>query len=369
VLDDYFPTKGTGFRIAEFSWMLRHRVVSEVMTTATPLEELLAEYSAVHPRTYRQVSGYDADRLEQFECASVLFLNNAALFLDDIETHHLPFVLTLYPGGGLNLGEAEAESKLSRVLASPQLRHVITTQPMVTRHVRALGGGTVPVTEVLGLTVDPAYLSPGPGFRQSYYGSGKEQLDVSFVAHRYTADGADKGFPVFVESVRLLQDSGLPVRGHVVGGYGPEDVAPSQAELQLSFHGVLSTPELRSFFDDMDLIISPTTPGVLAPGSFDGFPTGSCVEAALSGVAMLASDPMHQNRVFTDRRDVHISEPTAPDVVRRIAEMLAEPDGLRRVAQAGLRTARGAYGVDAQLWPRRKIIESLRASRDVAATT
>ena len=343
--------------------MLRHNVVSEVMTTATPLDTLIAEYSAVHPQTYRQVRPYEADRLDDFECASVLFLNNAAYFLDDLERHDLPFVLTLYPGGGLNLGEPEAEAKLRRVLTSPLLRHVITTQPIVTEHLRSAHGSTLPLTELVGLTVDPAYLSPGPGFRANYFGSGKDCLDACFVAHRYTADGVDKGFPVFLESIRLLRDAGVPVRGHVVGGFESDDVGSQYADLDLTFSGVLNTPELRLFFMEMDLIISPTTPGVLAPGSFDGFPTGSCVEAALCGVGVVASDGLDQNRVFTDRRDIQMPAATGPAVVERINDLIAEPGGMRRLAQAGLRTARQAYGVDAQLWARRRVLES--ASRSV----
>jgi lipopolysaccharide transport system ATP-binding protein len=349
--------------------MLRHRVVSEVMTTATPLDALIADYSVLHPRTYQKIRPYDAGRLRRFQCASVLFLNNAAYFLDDLESRDLPFVLTLYPGGGLNLGEQEAEAKLTRVLASPQLKHVITTQPIVTEHVRTLARDSLPLTELIGLTVDPIYLGPGPGFRDCYFGSGKDCLDVAFVAHRYTPDGADKGFPVFLESVRELQESGLQVRGHIAGGYSAEDVAQEYSALDLSFRGVLSTPELREFFNGIDLIISPTTPGLLAPGSFDGFPTGSCVEAALSGVGVLASDPLDQNRVFTDRRDIHMPEPTTSDVVRRIRQILAEPDGVRRLSQAGLRTARHAYGIDAQLWPRRRVIESVRDSHTIATAT
>jgi glycosyltransferase involved in cell wall biosynthesis len=362
VLDDHFPTKGTGFRIAEFDWLMRHGVVAEVMTTVTPLEPLLADYSAIHPQTYRQIRGYDPERLGDFECASVLFLNNAAYFLPDLERHDLPFVLTLYPGGGLNLGDAEAEAKLAKVLASPQLRHLITTQPVVTEHVRSLVAESVPVTEVLGLAVDPLYLTPGPGYRTDYFGGGKEHLDVCFVAHRYTEDGADKGFPVFLEVVARLQADGVPVRGHVVGGYGPAQVPAEHSGLELTYAGVMSTPELREFFLGMDLILSPASPGRLATGSFDGFPTGACVEAALSGVAVLATDPLGQNRLFKDRRDIHMPAADAAAIVSRIQGMLAEPDGVRRVAQAGLRTARRAYGVQAQLWTRRQVIESVRSA-------
>ncbi|MCZ2822353.1 glycosyltransferase [Modestobacter sp. VKM Ac-2977] len=369
MLDDYFPTTGTGFRIAEFDWMMRHGIVSEVMTTATPLDHLRAEYSATHPNTAEQISAYDAERLSSFECASLLFLNNAAYFLPDLEKHSLPFVLTLYPGGGLNFGDSAAEEKLSRVLSSPLLSHVITTQPVVTERATAMVRDSVPVTEVLGLTVDPLYLTPGPGFRKNYFRGHGERLDVCFVAHRYTSDGADKGFPVFLETVRLLREGGQPVRGHVVGGYSSADVGPEYAAVDLTFTGVISTPELRQFFLGMDVIVSPTAPNRLAPGSFDGFPTGACVEAALCGVAVVASDPLAQNRVFTDRRDIHTPAADAHDIVERISEMLAEPDGLRRVAQGGLKTARRAYGVNAQLWTRRRVLEEVRSSIRSAALT
>ncbi|MGY2064411.1 FkbM family methyltransferase [Blastococcus sp. SYSU DS0619] len=361
VLDDYFPTKGTGFRIAEFDWMLRHGVVAEVMTTIEPLEPLVSQYAELHPRTATGISPYDARRLAEFDSASVMFLNNAARFLADLERAALPFVLTLYPGGGLHLGEAGAERKLRRVLRSPQLRHVITTQPLVTDLVQTITGGSVPVTEVLGVVVDPGYLRPGPGLRTEYFGSGKPVLDVCFVAHRYTPDGSDKGFPVFLESLGLLRDAGLPVRGHVVGGFGASDVADEHADLELEFAGVLSTPQLREFFGSMDIVVSPTATGRLAPGAFDGFPTGACVEAALCGVAVVATDPLNQNRLYTDRRDIHMPAADATEVVQRVLDMLAEPDGLRRVAQAGLRTTRQAYGVDAQLWSRRRVLEATQA--------
>ncbi|WP_147251455.1 FkbM family methyltransferase [Blastococcus sp. TBT05-19] len=361
VLDDYFPAKGTGFRIAEFDWLLRHGVVAEVLTTVEPFAPVAAEHAALYPGTQRQISRYDARRLAEFDCASIMFLNNAAMFLADLERHALPFVLQLYPGGGLYLGDPVSERKLRRVLASPLLRHVITTQPVVTALVREVGGGSVPVTEVIGGPVGRSCLAPGAGLRTDYFGSGKEFLDVCFVAARYTPDGSDKGWPVFLESLRSLADAGLPVRGHVVGGFGPADVGPEHAELDLSFSGVLSTPELHEFYLGMDVIVSPVAAGRITPGAFDGFPTGACVEASLSGVAMVATDPLGQNRLYTDGTDILMPRADADDVVARILAMVAEPDGVRRVAQAGLRTTRRTYGVDAQLSSRRRVLEAALA--------
>lgn len=370
VLDDYFPTKGTGFRIAEFDWMMRHGVVAEVMTTVDGLQPLVADYATLYPETYRQISRYDARRLAEFDCASIMFLNNAARFLVDLERHALPFVLQLYPGGGLHLGEPAADRKLRRVLASPLLRHVITTQPLVTALVNEITGGAVPVTEVIGAPVGRSYLGPGAGLRTNYFRTGKDVLDVCFVAQRYTRDGSDKGWPVFLESLGMLSDAGLPVRGHVVGGFSAADIGTDHAHLDVSFSGTLSTPELHRFYLGMDVIVSPTASGRLAPGAFDGFPTGACVEAALCGVALVATDAMAQNRLYTDGRDIHMPPAVAGDVVARILDMVAEPDGLRRVAQAGLRTTRRFYGVDAQLWSRRRVLEAARSvgrDRETAA--
>jgi glycosyltransferase involved in cell wall biosynthesis len=361
VLDDYFPTKGTGFRIAEFDWLLRRGVVSEVMTTVEPLDRMLMEYAVDHPRTYRQISPFDADRLQEFELASLMFLNNAAYYLPSLERAALPFVLTLYPGGGLYLDNPEAKAKLDSVLGSPQLAHVITTQPVVTDLVKSYVGGRVPVTEVLGGVMSELYMTPGPGLRTNYFGSGKTTLDICFVAARYTPSGVDKGFPVFLESLLRLQEAGVPFRGHLVGGFAAADVPEEYSALKdLTFSGVKTTRELREFFLDMDVIVSPNAPGHIAPGSFDGFPTGACVEAALCGVAVVCSDPLDLNRTFTDRRDIHLPTPDAADVSQRILSMAAEPEGVRRVAQAGLRTARRAFGVEAQLWPRRRVIEATR---------
>jgi len=363
VLDDYFPRLSTGFRVAEFSWMLRHGVVSEVLTTAGPIDLLLDEYDLAHPGQRARIRSYDVARLAGFELASVVFLNNVHHYLDDLEHAELPFVLTLYPGGGLQLGDAGVEAKLQRVLASPLIRHVVTTQPIVTDHVRESAPG-LPLTEIVGVPVGREHLFPGAGLRPSYFLEGKDSLDVCFVAQRYTADGRDKGFPTFLETVQQLSDDGLPVRGHVVGGFDMEQVPDGLGRLDLTFHGVLSTGSLRQFFSSQDVIVSLPVPGVLAPGAFDGFPTASCVEAALNGVAIVSSDPLDQNRVFQDGRDIHVTGGSALEAAGRVRAMLAEPGGLRRVGQAGMRTARRAYGVGAQLIPRRTILESLTSRPD-----
>jgi lipopolysaccharide transport system ATP-binding protein len=366
VVDDYFPSVGTGFRLAEFSWLLKHAVAERVLTTVAPLDERIGWYSAAQPLVWDRVEPFDEELLARHELAYVLFLNNAFHHLEVFERHGIPFVMTLYPGGGLYLGDEEAEAKLDRVLGSPMLRAVVTTQPAVTARVRDAVSESVVVTEIIGVVVDPEYLAPGPGHRDDY-GGGDRTLDVCFVAHKYTSDGADKGFPEFVGTIRGLLDAGVSVRGHVVGGFDHGDLPAGQEDLPIDFSGTLPTVELRQFFAAQDVIVSPVRAGVLAAGSFDGFPTGATVEAALCGVMVVASDGLGQNVLFTDRRDILVVEPDADEIVTRLREVLGRPGELRRIAQAGLTTTRAAYSVDRQLWGRRGVLEQALASvRDEA---
>ena len=359
ILDDIFPRLATGFRVAEFNWLMKRDAVAEVLTTQPLLDELPL-YVAEYPEFADRVKPYSRDALEGADLAWMTFLNNAAYFLDDLHATGTPFVVTLYPGGGLNLGDAEADAKLAAVLASPLLRGVITTQPLVTARVRALAP-EVAVHEILGVVVSPLYLGPGAGFRTDYYPSGSPVLRLAFAAHKYTERGEDKGYDVFLDAVRGLREREIPVEAHVIGGFSERDVDLSGLEDVLTFHGVLTTKELRTLFSGIDLILSPNRPGVLSTNAFDGFPLGSVIEAALCGAGIVATDALDQNRLFMDGRNILIVQPAADDIAHRIEELIDAPGGIGRLAQAGLAVARLHYGVNSQLWARLSVMETALA--------
>jgi glycosyltransferase involved in cell wall biosynthesis len=358
VLDDFFPHLETGFRIAEFTWLLRRGVVDRVLTTAS-LETAMPSFRELYPELADQVQPYQPAALTEAKLAWIEFLNNATLFLDDLEAAGVPFVLTVYPGGGLNLGVREAAKRLRRVLESELLRAVVTTQPLVTAWVRR-EAPMVDVLELPGVPVGSAYFRPGAGFRTDYYGEPDvDELRICFVAYRYVPGGGDKGYDLFLDTVRWLAARGVPVSAHVVGGFGPDDLPIGDIADRLTFHGPLETARLHLFFTDQHLVISPTRADVLAAGSFDGVPTGAAVEGALCGVGIVTTDPRGQNTLFRDGRDILIVPPDAEAIADRVQSLTSAPGGIRRLAQAGLATARRSYGVSAQLVPRRRLIERL----------
>ena len=351
ILDDLFPSATTGFRIAEFNYMLEDGVAQQVLTTVGAHEELVEKYSRSFPHLASKIRPYSSEHLDGYELAYINFLNNASYFLDDLEGKNLPFVVTLYPGGGLNFELPEQLEKLDRVLSSKLLRRVITTQPMVTELVSARISKEI-VTEIYGVPINPRYFVPGAGVRFDYPASNRDILRICFAAHRYTSDGADKGFEDFLICASELHAAGLSLEISLVGPWSPEDVDTRFSGLPITYCGEISAVLLREFFISQHLLISLNKPGILAPGAFDGFPLTTVVEAALSGVALVMTDEMIQNRDFVDGRDAIIASADPAKASLRILEILSHPGALREMAQCGLRRVRVSHSLVAQLEPR-----------------
>lgn len=347
VLDDHFPVLSSGFRVAEFTQLMRAGLVDSVLTTMGPFESTLAPFAEQYRDLADRVLPFDAGLLDGYGQAYVIFLNNAHFYLEHLERAQLPFILTLYPGGGLD-GSDESRAKLDRVLGSPLLRRVITTQPHVSAMVRRDYPGVEEV-QLTGLFVNDLYFQPGAGERENYFGTGKPTLDLCFVAHKYTVGGRDKGFPEFVLALAELRRRKIPAHGHVVGEFDEADVAEFGSPEDVTLHGVLDSRQLRELYLTMDAIVSPNRPGVLAHGAFDGFPLASCVEAALCGVAMVMTDHLRQSTFLRDGRDALIVEADADRISDRLEELLREPGGLRRVARSGLRKVRYVYSPPRQV--------------------
>jgi lipopolysaccharide transport system ATP-binding protein len=110
----------------------------------------------------------------------------------------------------------------------------------------------------------------------------------------------------------------------------------------------------------MDLIISPNRPGLLHVGNFDGFPTGSCVEASLCEVALMTTDTLQQNPGYVDGQSIFMLDAEGtllPEQIERLVRDLhAHPDRLRQVATEGQRLTRTLYAPERQIGTRQDIL-------------
>ena len=369
VLDDFFPNLLTGFRIAEYNAYLAHWPSLRIYSTQPDFARCHTEYTRLYPQYADRVRRFATEAVVGARLVYLNFLNNAVMFLPALEAHAIPFMLTLYPGGGFGLEEAESDHKLRAVLSSRLLRALIVTAPATANYLARFAARESielpPVTEIPGVVVNPLYFEPMP--KRVHFGHGKPTADVCFVAEKYMERGENKGYPQFVAAARAVAAMIPEVTFHVVGSFTPADVPLDALAPRIRFHGTLATRQLRDFFLSMDAIVSPNQAFVLHPGNFDGFPTGACVEAALSGVAVLATDPLKQNRLFRAGEDWIPIEADPESIARELRALLRDPARLRRLALGGQAVAREYYAPQRQIEARVALIERQLAALGAAS--
>ena len=367
ILDDFFPNLLTGFRVAEYNAHLQTFNQLQIMSSSIEFSEHYCAYRALYPSFAHRIGHYAPSRLEGAKFAYINFLNNAHQFLDDLTRFEIPFVLNLYPGGGLGLNDALSDQKLLRVMASPLLRAMIVTQPVIESYLIQLAHEhdfVLPTLHLIqGVVVNPDYFNSNLTRHGPRYGLGKETLDVCFVAENYMAGAANKGFPEFIQAMQSLTDVSQ-LRVHLVGGgYSPSDYQLPGLGSNFQHHGRLATAQLREFFSQVDIIVAPSRPGLLHAGNFDGFPTGACVEASLCQVAVVATDALQQNPGYVDQESIFLldlqQEPLALQIERVIRHLALNPGQLSQVAIQGQLLTQELYAPEKQIATRQQILRKV----------
>jgi len=288
--------------------------------------------------------------------AYITFAGNAFRLLHYLESRNLPFILQLYPGGSFGIDQPECDENLRRVLHSRFCRKVIVTQTLTRDYI------------LEKLTCDPekVELIYGGVFEgrtdfdflhdKRFYPRDKQTLDICFVAHKYADNLTAKGFDNFIAVANDLARSDARLRFHVVGDYGPQDLPLGEAEGRFTFHGRQDNSFFREFYAGMDAIVSINRAFDLAPGVFDGFPTGACIEAGLHGVLNCINDPLALNPVFTDGRDILLLDFDLRRSAERIRALLEDTKGLYELAYSNWRKFQEVFDTDRQLWARTRLI-------------
>jgi glycosyltransferase involved in cell wall biosynthesis len=358
------PFQRSPFRVAEFTAYLRRFprsvVLSRHLARHGPEDKDARAFAQKYPDLAGRILPLGPDGPPvRCRLAYTVFLWNICQFLPSLEESRTPFVFTLYPGGDFVIDDPHTDRKLARVLRSPGFRKVIVTQNLTRDYlldkqlcredqIAFVYGGLFPVDELARAA------PPRRAFRRD-----KEGMDVCFVAFKYTLRGEDKGFDVFLECVRRLLSRLPDARFHVVGNFGPEDAAGLD-DRRLIFHGPQPTSFFPAFYRSMDLIVAPNRPFVLAPGAFDGFPTGCCIEAGVCGVGVLCSDPLGMNCRLKDGRDLVVVPPDAGAICDAVLHYHRHPEALHRLSAAGEKAFRRVFGLAAQLRPRFRALDEAR---------
>jgi glycosyltransferase involved in cell wall biosynthesis len=370
IIDEVFPSPYTGFLIAEFNAIVRH-FPSTIIYSTVPTRREFREYAVLHPELVRHVRRFSSSLRLRGAAAYIVFLNNIAKYVEQLEEARLPFAFELYPGGGLRLGDSISDAKLARVFASPMFRKVIVTQNVTHDYLlRKKLCHQNQIELVFGVVVSANILHEVlvPRLR---FGVHKRVLDICFVAHKYLPGGVDKGYDRFVACARILSRKHVEARFHVVGNFTEADADVADFREKITFYGPRPTTFFPRFHAGMDIILSPNVHSAFSPGSFDGFPTGCCIEAGLCGTAMFVSDELKMNSGYLKEDEEIVIISREPDQIAEVVERyIIDPQGLALLAENGQRAVRRLFSLDAQMGPRLRVLSELLAgaNRSVNST-
>jgi glycosyltransferase involved in cell wall biosynthesis len=256
--------------------------------------------------------------------------------------------------------EKASDAKLQRVCGSPNFRHVIATNHFTEKYLRDKG---VPASKIVfiegGVVPRAALMEPN---NRKHFGIDKDTLDIAFIANRYMPTGEDKGYDLFVAAAEALEQGGLGATYHVIGPWDANVIPLGRLAERFRFHGFLETGGLRQLCQTIDLIISPNRPNRLAPGAFDGFPTGSCVEAGLQQAAIFCTDAFKLNVSYEDGADIVVIEPVLSDILRKLMPVLREPAALAQLGKNARTSLVRVFGLERQLTPRLSLLRGLAYS-------
>ncbi|MDN3676701.1 glycosyltransferase family 4 protein [Flavobacterium paronense] len=367
IYDDIFPHPVSGFRYEEFTVLLSNIVNSKIIMTnnAYPIVKTPIKEHKQHLNDFLQFNKQLKNKLKfkkglvninakLFYC---VFINNIFANLTWLEKYKIPFIFTLYPGGGFEVDDVASNKKLKKVFGSSMFRKVIVTQQYTKDYllsnnfckpeaIEFIFGGVVPQISIQKDITD----------RKSYLLK-KETFDVCFCAAKYTARGEDKGYDVFIEFAHKMAANFEFIRFHIIGGFSENDIDVSLIKDKIQFYGYQKFAELSTIYKTMDVLISPNKPFFLGKGAFDGFPLGTVIEAALNGVVTIISDELKQNSIFVPDEELIIIDNKSSSIEKEVIDLIHNPKKLNLISENGRKKFMKIYSNEIQMKPR---IELLR---------
>lgn len=357
VVDDVFPNKMSPWRYEEFLNYLRtfnNRMCVQLTGSALKLlndhrsvEQVIREFEMNHPLYTGRLKKFIFHRKVEAQLGYVVFLNNANATLSYFEYNKIPFVFTLYPGGGFLLDDEESDNKLRRITSSPFFKGVITTQKITREYlIRKKFCSESKIQYIFGV-VAPFELLQSSSEDKTYFAN--QKMNIAFIAHKYMRGGVDKGFNHFIDAAKLLTQRDDNFVFHVVGPYNENDCSHAAILPNVKFHGSLIPSQLHDLHRILDVVVSPNVPFALNAGSFDGFPTASSTEAALNGVAMMVADELELNPGFTHMEDIVLIKPNGDQIVEFLVYFFHHKEALMRLAQKGKDKCKELYSEENQI--------------------
>jgi glycosyltransferase involved in cell wall biosynthesis len=365
IIDDIFPHPLSAFRFQEFLSYLKAFENIEIFCSGISyrvlgndsLDQKIIDFKKEYPLYAKKVKKYFSNSIINSRLIYTVFLGNTFVNIDRIDELNIPFVFTLYPGGMFGLNNPQSDNFLRRITSSPNFRKVIVTQQITYDYLVDNNFCKPEQIKFIYGVVTPLNRFENKYVKKCYFGYDKHNLDICFVAHKYTKYGVDKGFDVFISVAKILAKKYSNIFFHVVGGFNKDDADITGIEDRIFFYGSQSMEWFDKFYEEKDIILSPNIPNKIFTGSFDGFPTGSCTDAGLREVSMFCTDEMHLNSRFENGKDIVIVPHDASQIAAIIQRYYKSPEELRAIAINGAEKIKEIYGYSQQILPRIELLK------------
>jgi len=366
LFDNIYPHPMSGFRIEEFTVLLSEFPKSKIILfpsayqyVNTPVSEhkqhidiLIAKNQSLLNKL-RIKRGFININTKLFYC---VFLNNIYNNLHWLEKHEIPFIFTLYPGGGFQINNEIIDKKLKIVLRSAMFRKVIVNQKFTKDYLINKNFCKHDDIEFIFGCVVPQISLKNDLTKKKSYLINKDTFDICFSAVKYTTKGEDKGYDVFIDFAHQIASEYDFVKFHVIGGFTENEIDISLIKEKIQFYGYKEFQDLGAIYKNMDVIVSPNKPFVLSKGAFDGFPLGAVIEACFNGVVPLITDELKQNNIFIKNEDLIIIESNSASIKNEISSLIECPEKLYFISKRAREKFIKVYSSNMQMEPRIQLL-------------
>ena len=378
IIDNFEPSiLLNGFRVKEFNWLLNSHNDFKLLTFSSLMYNKLWKSNLKNidwstPREYNSYKNLKQDYSKYFNIsedkfliiqnrkysakgAYIMFLYNTFLSIDFLEKNNIPFVFILFPGGGFKLDNEFSDFMMETVFSSKMFRGCFVPQQIIYDYIIKKGF----------TSEDKLFFSYGGGFFQftkedvlekKWFKKDKDTFDISFVGYRYMKKGLDKGFDLAIKSLQQLIKNYPFVHLHCVGTNTLSDFDEDFSDIKdnIHFYGIQKAEFFPTFFQNIDLALSPNRVNVLDKGAFDGFPLQS--ESGFFGVPIFCSDELGINKNYEDKKDLVIIIPDIDDIIQNIEYFIKNMEELKKIGEQGQLKIQKYFDINHQISEREKFL-------------
>lgn len=368
IVDNVFPSFYSPFRTEEFMNYFKEFKNVYCLSTwkAIPKEdpntgaELVEKFEQRCPEYKgRIINIEDKDYIDKIKnlknkLAVLTLLENVTEQLEFLENNKIPFIVTLYPGGGFSLNSDGVKNNLKKICSSKFFRKVIVNNIEIEKYL--LDNelcNKKQIKRIKGM-VTPKEMFKVRNRCKKHYMENKNTLDICFADYEYFSNDRDDGFKIFVEAAKLLKNY-ENIKFHIVGKRTPDDFDIRDIRKNMEFYGVKIPEWFIKFYKNIDIVVSPNKVYDLS----ENIPNDLCTQAMLNQVLVMCTDTKNTSTEFIDNKHYIKIEAQAEDLAKKIERLYKSPRDIIEISKNGQKKANKDYNYETQMFPRYNLIRKI----------